>query len=135
MAFDNDEVGFGKPPKHSRFKKGQSGNPEGRPKGSLNLRTIFERALRERVRIREKGKHRVAKKWEIAMKQLANQAARGDLAAIRLILTYAPALLEMPSETDLRDLAKMREMERRLDTMSREELVALRKELMEEKEP
>jgi hypothetical protein len=32
MAEENDAVGYGKPPKHTRFRKGQSGNPKGRPK-------------------------------------------------------------------------------------------------------
>ena len=34
----NYEVGYGKPPAETRFKKGQSGNPRGRPKGSRNKR-------------------------------------------------------------------------------------------------
>jgi len=32
-APDKDEVGYGKPPSHTKFVKGQSGNPKGRPKG------------------------------------------------------------------------------------------------------
>lgn len=36
---NNYQVGYGKPPKHSRWKKGQSGNPRGRPKGTRGLKT------------------------------------------------------------------------------------------------
>jgi len=134
MRFDSDEVGPGRPPKHSRFKKGESGNPKGRPKGSFNLRTIFERALREKVRIREKGRYKDAKKWEVAMRQLANRAAGGDLPAIRLILIYGPALLDSPSAEDLRELAEFKEMNRRLESMSNEELEARQRELIETRE-
>jgi len=35
------EVGYGQPPHHTRFKKGQSGNPRGRPCGSNNLKTLL----------------------------------------------------------------------------------------------
>lgn len=78
-------VGYGKPPKHSQFKPGQSGNPNGRPKGSLNLATILERMLREKVIINEGGLRKTITKLEAAMKQLANQAAAGDLAAIKFL--------------------------------------------------
>ena len=43
------EVGYGKPPRHSRFVKGQSGNPRGRPAGAKNFTTLLEEALNEPV--------------------------------------------------------------------------------------
>ena len=129
MVFDNDEVGYCKPPKHTRFKKGQSGNPKGRPKGSFNLCTIFEKALREKVRIKEKGKHKVARKWDVAMTQLVNRAVGGDLAAIRLILSHGLNLLESPSAEDLRELAEFREREWRHKNMSIEELYEMKESL------
>ena len=42
---DDYEVGFGKPPKHTRFRKGQSGNLLGRPKGSTNVQAEMKRLL------------------------------------------------------------------------------------------
>jgi hypothetical protein len=38
-------VGYGKPPPHSRFVKGQSGNPRGRPPGAKNMKTLLTKAM------------------------------------------------------------------------------------------
>ena len=76
-------VGFGKPPAHTRFKKGQSGNPKGRPKGSLNPATVAGRTAREQVVINENGQRKTVTKLEVAIKQLINKAMSGDLGAWR----------------------------------------------------
>jgi len=86
------EVGYKKPPKQSQFKKGQSGNPRGRPSGKKNVRTIFNDALNETVPIVENGRRRKIGKGEAMFKQLANRAAQGDLKATQIILRYLPAL-------------------------------------------
>ena len=125
MPFDDYEVGKCTPPKHSRFKKGQSGNPKGRPRGSFSLRTMLERALGAKASFTEKGRQKFKKKWEIAMMQLANRAAKGDLAAIRLVFTYR-SLLESASEADLQELA-VREQQRDFDYMTPEEMEAQRR--------
>lgn len=86
MPDDPDyDVGYGKPPVGTRFRKGKSGNPMGRPKGALNLETVLERTLREKVVVNENGRRRVVSKMEVALKQLANKAAAGELKAILLI--------------------------------------------------
>lgn len=82
-AFD---VGYGKPPRNTRFQKGRSGNPKGRPRGTLNLATVLARTLREPVVITENGRRKTITKMEAAVKQLANRAASGELAAVKQLL-------------------------------------------------
>ena len=82
-------VGYGSPPVSSRFKKGQSGNPKGRPKGSLNMANALMKALRERVVINEHGQRKTVTKLEAALKQLVNKAASGDLRALRELVDLA----------------------------------------------
>jgi len=82
----NYEVGYGKPPAPSRFRKGQSGNPKGRPQGSKNLSTLLDDALNEPVVVSENGKRRRITKREAVLKQLVNKAASGNPRAIQLLL-------------------------------------------------
>jgi hypothetical protein len=77
-----EKTGYRKPPANSRFRPGQSGNPKGRPKGSLNVTTVLMKTLREKVVINENGKRSKITKLEAYLKQLVNKAASGDLRAI-----------------------------------------------------
>jgi Family of unknown function (DUF5681) len=83
---DSYEVGYGKTPRVTRFQKGRSGNPKGRPKGALNLATVLDRTLREPVVISENGQRKTITKMQAAVKQLVNQAASGELAALRQLM-------------------------------------------------
>lgn len=80
------EVGYGQPPRHSRFKSGQSGNPRGRTKGSANLATYLAKALSEKVVVKEGGRRRTITKAEAIAKQLVNKAAGADLNAMKMLL-------------------------------------------------
>jgi Family of unknown function (DUF5681) len=86
---ENGRVGYGRPPVNTQFKKGQSGNPKGRPKGSFNVSTLFMKTLREKVVINENGQRKKVTKLEAALKQLVNKAASGDLRAINQLAELA----------------------------------------------
>jgi hypothetical protein len=80
------EVGYGKPPRNAGFKKGQSGNPRGRPPGSKNLTTLLNDALNESVTIAEHGRRRKITKREAVIKQLVNKSASADARSLKMLL-------------------------------------------------
>ena len=83
---DAYDVGYKKPPLATRFQKGVSGNPRGRPKGARNLSTVVAAALNEKVLVTENGRKRRISKFEAAVKQLVNRAAGGEARATQLLL-------------------------------------------------
>jgi hypothetical protein len=82
------EIGYGKPPRNTRFQKGRSGNHKGRPRGAKNFTTIVREALHEPVVINENGRRKTATKMEVIFKQLVNKAARGDYRSTQLVISY-----------------------------------------------
>ena len=91
----DDQVGYGKPPRHSRFRKGQSGNPRGRPKGLQSAARLARSILNEKIVIRENGKRRAITRREAMLKQLANKGVMGDLRSIREVLNLDAAGAEV----------------------------------------
>lgn len=92
------EVGFGKPPRHGQFKKGQSGNPNGRPKGSLNRALVIARILAEQITITENGQKRTITKFEAAVKQVVHKAIGGDPRAMDQVMRMSQMLDGDPGE-------------------------------------
>src|ERR1700733_15781775 len=84
-------VGYRRPPKHTQFVKGRSGNPNGRTKGSKNFGLVIEEELNTKIPINENGKRKSITKREAAAKQLVNKAASGDAKAIPILLNEARA--------------------------------------------
>ena len=85
-------VGYKRPPLDHQFKSGRSGNPRGRPRGSLNVATVLARTLREKLTVTENGRRKTITKLDAAVKQLANKAATGDARAIHLLLGLSQAV-------------------------------------------
>ena len=80
------EVGYGKPPRHTRVVKGQSGNPRGRPPGAKNMKTLLTKALNELVVVTDQGGRRKVSKREAIVTQLVNRSAKADFKAIQILL-------------------------------------------------
>jgi hypothetical protein len=76
------EVGYGKPPAASRFKKGASGNPRGRPKGARGFTASLSRELETKIKVREGNRDRHISKGEAAAKRLIALALGGNLGAL-----------------------------------------------------
>jgi|APThiThiocy_cv2_1041547.scaffolds.fasta_scaffold00710_43 hypothetical protein len=91
---DDEDIGFRKPPKHSRWKKGQSGNPKGRAKGQRNLKTDLLAELHERIQINEGGIPRRITKQRALLKAIIVRAIAGDARATAEILNLVLRLLE-----------------------------------------
>lgn len=85
---DGYSVGRAKPPKHTQFKKGQSGNKAGRPRGSKNLSTLIMEAAHGQVTATIDGKRRKISKVQATTMQLATRAAAGDPKAMLKFLDW-----------------------------------------------
>lgn len=98
------DVGYGKPPKSTQFKPGKSGNPKGRPKESLSLKTILRRELTQKIDIRDgDGTRRITKK-EALIKSLMVKAIKGDLNTVKALIVIAGEDAE-PAENPVHEQA------------------------------
>jgi Family of unknown function (DUF5681) len=86
---DGNEVGYRRPPKHARFRAGQSGNPGGRRRGVRNLMTDVKRTLRVPVKVKESGRSRKISTQEGALMLLREKALQGDARALDRLLELA----------------------------------------------
>jgi hypothetical protein len=82
------EVGYGKPPKDTRFPVGRSGNPKGRPRGAKNFATTFHEVTQELIHVKENGQNKTVTKLEALFRQLVSKAMSGDFKAMKEILQW-----------------------------------------------
>ena len=114
-------VGYCKPPRHSRFKKGQSGNPGGRPAGSKNLKTLVTQALDEYTVITEDGRHRKITKREAIAIEIVNRAATADFRAIKILRDIEGQAEPLSPETAVYSEADGKIIERLRERFSKKE--------------
>ena len=115
------QVGYGRPPLHTRFKPGCSGNPTGRPKSAKSLEAFVSKALDEPVMVQESGRRRSITKREAIAKQLVNKAASGDLRVWKMLndmMTSDEWKEENPPNSELQRSDARKWIEERLNLLS-----------------
>jgi hypothetical protein len=102
---DDYAVGYGKPPKETRFKPGHSGNPKGRPKATNNLKTDLMEELSERISVSEGGKPKKLSKQRALLKSLVAKAiTKDDGRAANILINLILRVLEVSAEEREDDL-------------------------------
>jgi hypothetical protein len=99
----NYEIGYGRPPKSGRFRKGTSGNPSGRPKKPSDGNAEWQKELNSKLIINENGKRKVITKSVGIKRQLANKAVSGSIQAARLVLNWERKAEEKKAAEPQRD--------------------------------
>ena len=89
-------VGYGHPPKATQFRKGQSGNPRGRPKGSRPVGAVLQEILGQRIAVTENGRTRRVPALEVMLRRLANDAMRSEPSALKLMLSLVDRYGQSP---------------------------------------
>lgn len=121
---DDEDVGYQRPPKNTRFKPGQTGNPKGRPKNVRNFKNDLRDELSELITVRENGRERRITKLRALVKALVAAAIKGDMRAANAIVTFStkslagaddlvPATDATTDDQDIIDAFVERELKRR----------------------
>ena len=121
-----EKVGPGKPPRHTRFKPGQSGNPKGRPKASKNFATILQQQLMKKITITVDGKPRRMTVQEVIARRLATDSMKGTTKAMELLIRLTSvkpdeAGKDAARESEMPDKDALRRIHKRLATLVDEE--------------
>ncbi len=129
MSSDNKrnyDVGRGKPPIHSRYPKGKSGNPNGRPKGKvtrIDADAVLDAVLSALVPVNDNGRPQKISKLRLLYTQLVNRAIKGHHPSSSLVIGQV-ARQSARHETDDQSAAQS-------DAQSRKEFESFLKEMAE----
>lgn len=101
------EVGYGKPPEHTRFKAGESGNKKGRPKGSRNFKKDLEYVLNGKVTVTDRGSAKKVSSQLATLMRLREKALQGDARSLdRYISLMQEHDAEKGAQTAERELSE-----------------------------
>lgn len=109
VSRDSYKVGYRRPPKTTRFKAGESGNPKGRPKGAKNVATIWHDELNALVTVTENGKRKKLCKRQALIKQQVNKALGNDPKAAALVVGQMNRFEENGSAGPALDLSRFQD--------------------------
>jgi len=99
-------IGYCRPPVHSQFKPGQSGNPSGRAKGSQNLKSLFNKVLDEEISLREGTDVRKITKAEAIVRGVVVGALKGDARNTAILFRLAEQVGQFQDD-DTRDITRI----------------------------
>jgi hypothetical protein len=95
------KVGYGSPPLHSQWQKGESGNPRGRKKGSVNFKTDLMAELSEVIPVTEGGKPKRITKQRALIKALLTRGMKGDVRAASAVIGWTAKILAADLDTEI----------------------------------
>jgi Family of unknown function (DUF5681) len=94
------KIGKGRPPRHTRWEKGMSGNPGGKKKGTLNLESTFRESLLRQVTVTVDGEKKVISVLEALVMRLLDAGIKGDVKVINSILDRIEPLMGSDQRQD-----------------------------------
>lgn len=80
------EIGYRRPPASGQFKKGQSGNKKGRPKGSKTFLTLLDHELNQTITVNENGKKKTITRLQAMVKRMVADALQGNLKSLMALV-------------------------------------------------
>jgi hypothetical protein len=107
---DSSSIGYKQPPKDHQFQPGQSGNPNGRPKGTRNFKTDLRDELGETITFREGGRDIAISKQRALIKRLVASAIGGDARAINTLMSFCARAFGGEDEDDQQQSPEDREI-------------------------
>jgi hypothetical protein len=105
MASGAKPSGYKRAPDHSKFRKGQSGNPKGRPKGAKGIKTLLAKELKASITIKQDGRTKRVRRSEALAKSLVNDALLGRDRPRETVLRYADAIEQDTQQREAQQLA------------------------------